>query len=327
MKKQFVEGFESGAQVEDVFLAFEKDFRQAKNGSNYISLVLGDRSGKIHARKWDATRDEFDWWSTSGFLLVRGRVETYKGKLQLIVKSASPFDGKNADIEEFLPRAKVPAEKMLAELKTLLKGIKSPEILALVDSLLEDRAFIEKFAKAPAGIKLHHAYISGLLEHTLAMARTASLICGIYPDVDRDLLLAGVLLHDAGKIEEMANVPQIVYTDRGYLLGHIFIGARLAADRMDAIPGFSMELKSRIVHMVLSHHGEHGFGSPVLPMTLEALLLHHIDNIDAKTKIFLDSAEKAREEGLSWTDWLNHMERRFFVGGQESGGIPNGPAL
>lgn len=320
MKQHFVRDFDAGQSVQDVFVVHERDFRQARNGSHYISLVLGDRTGRVNARKWDARRDEYDFVAGHDFVRIRGRVETYRSQLQLILQHVAPADRADVHFPDFLPRSERPPEEMFDELADLLGSVRNPHLQALLSGILSDADFARAFRDAPAAVRVHHAYVGGLVEHTLAMARAAQALAPLYPRADADLLLAGVFFHDVGKIRELEASPQLAYTDEGYLLGHIFLGARFVEQRIEALEGFPSSLRTRLLHMILSHHGQHDFGSPVLPMTLEAFLLHYLDNIDAKARIFLDATDRAREEGESWTGWLGHMERRLFAGNPEEDG-------
>jgi 3'-5' exoribonuclease len=314
MEKRWIKNLQAGQTVSEVYLVIERDLRQARNGSHYIHLVLGDRSGRVNARLWDAGRGDFEAMGRSDFLRVRGRVESYKSQLQLIVTGYGSVPPGEADPRQFLPAGPKDPKVLGEELRALWDPRKGTPLGRLVFSFLDDPEFEQAFLRCPAAVRLHHAYLGGLCEHTLSVSRAALALADLYPEVDADLLLAGAFFHDIGKLSELEYQTRFDYSDRGYLQGHLVLGARMVSERIDALGGFDPTLADRLLHLILSHHGQYEYGSPVLPMTLEAILLHYADNIDAKAKMFGDAAEKAREEGSTWTAWIRPLERRLYAG-------------
>jgi 3'-5' exoribonuclease len=238
----------------------------------------------------------------------------------VIIRQFQPA-GDEADPADFLPTSLRDPETMLTELGEVLAAVKSPPLRSLLDAFLDDGEFCERFKAAPAGTRLHHAYRGGLLEHTLSMARCAVALASHYAVLDLDRLLTGVFLHDLGKVEELTAEPMLDYSDRGRLLGHIEIGARLLAERAARIEGFPAPLLDVLTHMVLSHHGRLEYGSPKLPMTPEGVALHHLDNLDAKLASVEALLEKG--EGAAWSEYVRGFDRAFYLAGDGDDGGEN----
>jgi 3'-5' exoribonuclease len=311
-KTQWVSDLAEGASVDDVFLLGECGLRRTRAGASFLSLVLSDRTGRISAVKWEAKEEEARIAVPGDPVRVKGYVESYKGQRQVVVRQMAAVPGETPDLADFLPASPLDPGRMAEDLRGLLDAVRRPPLRSLLDAFLGDAAFMAAFCRAPAATRLHHAYLGGLLEHTLALARACVAAADLYPSLDRELLLAGAFLHDAGKIEEMTCDRALAYTDRGRLLGHISLGAALIAKKAASVENFPADLLDLLTHMVLSHHGRYEYGSPRLPMTAEAYALHLLDDLDAKMKA-VESLKEGDRKG-NWTDFVRTFERSFYTG-------------
>ena len=305
--------------VSQVFLAAQKQLRPNKNGNLYLQVDLTDRTGAIAARMWNATDADFRGFEDGDFVHVEGTTQIYQGGLQLIATSICKAREEEVDMADFMPLAPVELDKLAVRLAELLRGVKDPHLRNLADCFLADDAFMAKFTKAPAGIKNHHAYPGGLLEHVVNVMEVGKLIAPRYPALDADLLLLGVLVHDMGKIEELSYEKSFAYTDEGQLIGHIVQGVSMFEAKVretEELSGeeFPAELALRLKHMIVSHHGEYEFGSPKLPMTLEAVALHYLDNLDAKLHNFQQLIRDDNSPESSWTAYQQNLGRKLFKG-------------
>jgi 3'-5' exoribonuclease len=235
------------------------------------------------------------------FVKVSGVVGTFAGKLQATVRDMQVIAQQEVDIADFLPKTVRSIDDMYASLLKTIASIKNEPLKALLDAFFNDPTIADAYKRAPAAVGMHNAFIGGLLEHVVDMLLIAEFLCSRYPEIDRDMLLAGVILHDAAKIREYQYEYAIDYTDEGRLLGHITMGIQMIEDKVRAIPDFPNELRIRLEHLILSHHGTAEWGSPKQPMTLEAVVLHYVDNVEAKIAGFLQFAEKNVQEGTPWT--------------------------
>jgi 3'-5' exoribonuclease len=301
MVHRFISDLREGEIVESVYLVREKSFDITKNGNPYISLELSDKTGMVDCRKWDALKSLFDSFSVDDFIKVRAKVEFYRNYPQLKIDSIEKTSEKSVDVSLYMPVSDKNRDKMFEDFLSEMKLIKNFHLKALINSIFSDKGISEKFKTAPAASDFHHPYIGGLIEHTLACVELAKLIASEYKDIDLDLLLCGTALHDIGKIEELSYKRSFYYTDKGRLIGHIVLGVNIVSAAIDNIPEFPEELKNLILHIILSHHGEHEWGSPKRPMCFEAIILHHIDNLDAKINGFRHFVKTYNDPDSSWT--------------------------
>jgi 3'-5' exoribonuclease len=307
-----------GERVEDeIYRIAQKDLRTTSNGSLYIHAVLADASGQMLARMWNASQELFESIGGSGLMHVRGRVESYKGKPQFIIDGLRRVEEGTVDAGDFLPRARGDPQQMWERLKQILRTIRDPDLLALVARFINDERFAARFRQAPAARSLHHAYMGGLLEHTLSVLEVASVVLPRYPQVNADLVLAAVLLHDAGKTAELKFETSFDYTNEGQLVGHIVqacIWVHEAAREVEAQTGrpFPPEMLSALKHIIVAHHGRYEFGSPKLPATPEAVMVHYLDNLDAKLNMMLTAIESDADESSDWTQWIPALETKVF---------------
>lgn len=297
------------------FLATDAAYKTTRTGSEYLELKLTDASGELKAFLWDlkAVEGEYTDIVPDVFVKVKGKVEEFQGRKQIRVdKVRFVPDSEVGDFSRFFPTSKRPVDEMLQELDGLVQGIGDPWIRRLLDALLvQDADRRAAFAKAPAAKSLHHVYLGGLLEHTLSVASMAGLACGHYRNLNRDLVLAGVLLHDLGKTAELNYQRSFGYSDAGNLLGHITLETQWVAKAMDQIPGFPEELRLQILHIVLAHHGKLEYGSPVLPKTPEALLVHYLDDLDGKLEGMFRLIHEESGQG-NWSAWSRSLDRPVY---------------
>ncbi|HEX7554440.1 MAG TPA: HD domain-containing protein [Geothrix sp.] len=290
-----------GDLFQGFLLAQEAAYKTSAKGSEYLELKLGDASGDLKAFLWDvrAVEGDMDAIRSDVFVRVKGAVTSYNGRLQLkLDKARFAADAEVGDFSAFFPVSTRPVPEMLAELDGCIGSVRDPWIRQLLSGLfVEDAALRAAFAQAPAAKSMHHAYLGGLLEHTLSILGMADRACGHYRGLNRDLVVAGVFLHDVGKTAELSYQRSIGYTDAGNLLGHIAIESEWISRAVGKIPGFPEELRMQILHIVLSHHGRLEFGSPVLPKTPEALLVHYLDDLDGKLEVMFRAVKEEAGSG------------------------------
>jgi len=320
MSRLTVEQLRDGEGFDEVYLAAEKQLRTNKNGTPYLQVELRDRTGSIVARMWNASDQLFRSFASGDFVQCEGKVQLFNGTLQVILDRIERADANKIDTREFLPRSEQDVPKLYEKLKGYLFKMASPHLRALAECYLMDDAFVRAFCSAPAGMKLHHAYLGGLLEHTAAMMDMAERVLPYYPGTDRDLVLMGLFLHDSGKVRELAYASAFGYTDEGQLLGHIPIGIEMLNDKAAQVPELlgepvPRELMVRLKHIVLSHHGELEQGSPKVPMTPEAMLVHCIDTMDSRMNMVLRDLKDDRNNPTAWTQFNTNMKRRWYKGG------------
>ena len=227
MTRRFVEQLADGENVDEVYLVVDKQLRANRNGNLYIQLELRDRTGNISARMWNAGEPLFKSFESGDFLLVKGKVQLFQGSLQLIATNLDKFDSNKVELTEFLPHTKQDINKLLERLKGMVRKVSDPHLRALAETYFIDNEFMRAFARCPAGVKVHHAYVGGLLEHVVTMMDVAEKILPLYPEVNRDLVIMGVFLHDSGKIRELSYGRTFAYSDEGQLLGHLTIGIEM----------------------------------------------------------------------------------------------------
>lgn len=327
MKKtphMFIKDFKEGAKISGIYLVREKSFNTTKKGSFYIFLQLSDKTGMIKANKWDADRPLFDSFQVDGFVRVRGMVENFKDFLQLKLESIEKAQEEELDISSFIPSTDKDRDVMYESLMSDIRNIKNIYIKALLTNIFSNPSLAGKFKKAPAATDFHHAYLGGLLEHTVSCLELAKGLFSKYRGINEEVLICGVMVHDIGKIEELSYDRSFYYTDKGRLVGHIVLGVNLVEKEIDKIPGFPEDLKNLILHIILSHHGEHEWGSPKRPMCLEAVIMHHIDNLDAKINGFNHFAEIYGDDNSNWTRH-SKMFREFLY--KKPVSIDEDPAL
>ncbi len=305
--------------VDQVFLASQKQLRPNRNGNLYLQVDLSDRSGSLSARMWNAGDVELRGFDDGDFVHVEGTTQIYQGALQLIATSISRARPEEVDLADFMTLSPGEIDQLAIRLSELLRGLRDPHLQSLAECFLTDDDFMRRFTRSPAGVKNHHAYPGGLLEHVVNLMEIAKLIAHRYPAVDADLLLMGVFLHDMGKIEELNYEKAFSYTDAGQMLGHVVLAvsmldAKLAQAAELSGEEFPSETALRLKHMIISHHGQYEYGSPKLPMTLEAITLHHLDNLDAKIHHFQQLIRDDANQESPWTQYHQNLNRKLYKG-------------
>ena len=316
MKSPTVADLKAGKANGGLFLVQSKDVREGKTGKKYMSLSLMDSTGEIDARMWDNVETASVVFDRDDFIRVEGETQEYQGKQQLIVHKLRRAGDEEVELKDFLPASKRDPAEMFAELQAIIAGMGNPHLKALLDAMFADPRIAESFRTAPAAKSIHHAWLGGLLEHVLSMSQLARLAGQHYVSagygIDLDLLLTGVILHDIGKIDELSYARSFSYSTPGQLLGHIVMGVQMIEDKLRGLPDFPPKLRMLVLHMILGHHGQIEFGSPKLPVFLEALLLAQIDNLDSKMATMLSSLERDREPGAEWAGYNPALERQVL---------------
>jgi 3'-5' exoribonuclease len=283
MKSHFVIDLVDGQVVSAPFLVREKQVRTSvRNGKSWLELSLADRTGIISAKMWENYVELVATFECDDVVNVRGRVKLYNGQKELSVEQIVPCADREYDLIDFLPHTKQDVDQLFESLREAVSEVKNPWLQKLLVSIIEDPAIAVRLKRAPAAMMMHHAYIGGLIEHVVSLIGLAKAVSNHYAELDGDLLLTGVVLHDIGKIHELRYTRRIDYSDHGRLLGHITIGVSMVRDKIKAIEGFPAPLAVLVEHLILSHHGSLEFGSPTVPQVPEAVALNFIDDIDSK---------------------------------------------
>jgi 3'-5' exoribonuclease len=283
-----------------------------RNGDKYLKLVLRDKTGEIAGRYWRVPAGVYEQLKVGEGVAVSGRVTVFRGSQQVNVTHifACPLD----DVDEYLPTARRPREEMIAELQGLISSLSNPYLRRLLQEVLGDVEFQARFLEAPAAIVYHHACVGGLLEHSLDVVRQILSALESYPEIDRDLAVTVGLLHDVGKVDSYDLRGAFEINDVGRLLGHIYVGAARVEQAIDRIAEFPEELRLRVIHAILSHHGDRERGSPVIPRTPEAILLHHADNLDGTLRGWIDHVQRESVNGEAWTSWSTIHGGELYIG-------------
>ncbi len=312
MKNQYVNMLQEGDQLNDYFVAARRDLRMKQDGGKFLGMVFKDKTGEIGAVMWNKAAETAQLFDVGDVVHVRGVVASYQGRLQVRVDQVLPLNESDYSLDDLINKPE-DSKEILEKFSAMLASVQNPHCRALIDAFWEDDAFRQLFARAMAGRKWHHEYNGGLMYHCYEMARIAETMCALYPELNRDLLITAILLHDVGKLQEMRHDLAVEYTNAGKLLGHLQIGADMVQQKINGIPNFPEQLRLELLHCILSHHGELINGSPVTPKTIEAIVLHHIDNLDAQTAAFSRVIRETREKGQEWSDYLPLIERVIWA--------------
>ncbi len=308
-----------GKEIESDFLISRKELKTTRDGCPYLDLVLSDVSGPVRAVAFDGVQSLNNIIEEGTVMRVRGLVTTFNEMVQVKVQRAEAV--RDFDVMDFIPRTEEDLGALERRFKEIMSEVTNPYLRELLARIFDDSGFFEKFKLAPAAKGFHQNYLGGLLEHTLRIAEMARKVAPLYGFLDEDLLVSGALLHDIGKVEEFRIFPSIDYTDVGRMIGHIALGYRFVLRKIEGMSefrgGFPEELAMKLLHMILSHHGQMDWGSPVVPMTVEAQVLHYLDNMEAKIWMFRN-AESHRVPGTRWSDWRQNLGRFVFLGEEES---------
>lgn len=297
--RRYIRDFDAAEYVQGLFCISNAQLGRTKNDKPFLKCLLRDKTGEMPGRMWSIEQDHFRRIPTEGFVYIEGETQPYQGELQLIIRAIDPAEPSPDQMGDLLPTTQNNVGAMFAELTGLLDTLKHPGMKALAKVYLDDESLMDAFRRCPAAKSMHHAYLGGLLEHTLMLLRLANVVCPLYPRINRDIVLMGLFLHDLGKTRELVYDRAFTYTDRGELIGHIVEGAIMLHDRaQQVIRATGQRLPKHAVmvlqHIILSHHDKPEFGAAKPPMTPEAILVSLLDNLDAKTTYALTGARPDR---------------------------------
>jgi 3'-5' exoribonuclease len=324
MKSHYVSDLQDGQAITSLFMVGVKEIRTSqRSGKSWLELVLRDRTGSIPAKMWDNFEALAKTFEADDVVQIRGRVKLYNGQKEMTLEQIVPAAVRDYDLSDFLAHTKHDIEQLYRDLSAAIAAVKNPWIKRLLESVINDPAIVPKLKRAPAAMSMHHAFVGGLLEHTVSLISLGRAVAEHYPELDADVLLAGIVLHDIGKIDELSYDRATNYTTAGRLLGHITIGTLLVREKIKAIPGFPEPLAILIEHLILSHHGTYEFGSPSLPQTREAIALHFLDDMDSKMAAMRATLEGA-SGGEEWTERNPALHRALlrtdkFLAGEDAG--------
>jgi len=319
MPRRYVNELKHQEAVDQVFVAGDKQLRPNRNGNLYLQVNLSDRTGSIVARMWNADDALYKSFDNGDYVRVEGTAQLYQGAMQIIAKRIGRVDAAGLDEADFVPLPAVAVDRLVVRLGEMLRGMEDPALQTLAECFLMDEGLMAKLTMAPAGTKNHHAYHGGLLEHVVNLMELVLRISPCYPQIQRDLLLMGAFLHDLGKIDERCYDHGLEYSDEGQLIGHLVLAVGMLDKKVieaEKLSGEPMPVETilRLKHMILSHHGEYAFGSPKLPMTLEAVALCYLDNLDAKINTFAHLMQEDPNVDGPWTMYHANLERKLYKG-------------
>jgi 3'-5' exoribonuclease len=317
MKEFFVQDaarFEN-CTVTTYFVLSSMQVREKKQGGQYLALIVSDKTGSLEARMWDDVADPIAYCSEGCYVKVQGDISKYQGKYQITLKKLRLAADSEIDPTDFQPATKFDVDEMWTELRGYVSAFKSEDLKRLVFSFLDDERIGPAFKSAPAAKRLHHAWLGGLLEHVVTLVRVCLATAPFYPEVDRDLLVTGAILHDIGKVRELEWKSSFSYSLEGQMVGHISIAQGMLREKVKEIAPFPEKLTLLVEHMILSHHGKYEFGSPKLPMTPEAILLSALDDLEAKMQALRNEFAAAEAVGKGpdeVTEWVRSMDRALL---------------
>ncbi len=316
MKNIWVKDLKPGTEITDFFVLRKKELKEY-NGQKYLKLELGDPSGRIDAVLWEKAEEAYTEAETGEIVKVKGTAITYREGLEIKIEKIRKAKEEECDPMDFLPKSRMDLGLLFEDFKGKAGSLENPHLKRLLNLILEDEKLVQRLKIAPAAKLWHHSYLGGLLEHTLKVVEFCEKAAALYELVNRDLLISGALLHDIGKIYTYSLSGFIDYTDEGRLLGHIVSGDELINEKIKKIEGFPQELALQFRHLILAHQGQLEFASPIVPQTLEAVILYYADEMDAKAGAFSDIINRELQqgrEGKKWSDWVPLIRRYIYLG-------------
>ncbi len=305
---KYIQTLHEGDDIQEIYLCKQVRYLETKTGKEYVSLILTDRTGDLDAKIWDSNPGigEFD---AKDYIRVTGKVTSFNSLLQLNIRRVQRCSEGEYDPADYVPTTGGDIDQMFHTLLGFISRMEQPHLKALLEEFfVKDESFIRAFKKSSAAKGVHHAFMGGLLEHTLSVTENCAFFAKKYPLLQEDLLIAAALCHDIGKTRELSEFPENDYTDDGNLIGHIVLGAEMVSEKIKEIPDFPPTLASQLRHCILAHHGELEYGSPKKPALAEAVALNFADNIDAKMETMKElfaAAENSNSETKS--DWLGYQ--------------------
>ena len=314
VKNLYIRDIKAGEKISEAFLVAEKNMAFSQKGAPYLNLKLRDRTGEVDGKIWDNAAQWDLVFKKGDIVHFQARAVSYKNALQLSILEARRLDDAEVDPTDYFSCSRQNPEAMFADLMAFVDGIDNPPLKALLQAFFGDAEIVQAFKRAPAAKGFHHVYLGGLLEHTLSVVRMLDFACRHYEGIDRDLLLTGGILHDIGKIREYTYDRLVDYSDEGRLIGHIVIGIEMLNEKTAGLAEFPPETAMALRHIILSHHGELDFGSPKRPKTLEAMIVHQLDDLDAKVNAIQAFVSGAPDDASHWTPFHRLFERFLYKG-------------
>lgn len=313
MKSQYVNELRSGQVVKEKFILSKKILKEKKDGGTYAVLEFSDKSGTIEGIAWDNIVDSLNALSAGDFVFISGTVSEYNEKLQVVVSSIQRVSEDEIDASDFLPQSTEDINEVMTEIDGFRAQVNNAYFKKLLDAFFQDQSFVKKFRLAPAAKRAHHAYLGGLAVHTLNVLKLIGNMQAVYDSINLDMLITAGMLHDIGKIYEYSYRKKLDISTKGRMLGHIVISYEMIVEKIDKIAQFPEDLRLKLLHMILSHHGEVEWGSPKRPLFLEALILHFADNLDSKAEMIIDELRRNRGKEKEWSDYHPYLEREIYL--------------
>jgi 3'-5' exoribonuclease len=311
--KIYINEIKENENMDSLFLVKEKSSSVTKVGNPYLKLKLGDRSGEMEGRIWTSVEIFAESFDKDDFVHVKGKAVAFQEHLQLNITHIEKVGEEEILLSDFFPVAEKDIDKMFQSLTEISQQVKNQYLRELLHLFWEDEPFLERFKMAPASKWLHHTYLGGLLEHTLSLTQLVLKTASHYEGLNLDLLLTASILHDLGKVDELSYKRSFDYSDEGRLLGHIILGVERVEDKIRQLPHFPKNLSTLLKHLLLSHHGQYAWGSPKKPMTLEAVMLHYLDDMDAKMNGIRQFLKTQVPDGSEWSSYHRTFEQVFYV--------------
>lgn len=310
-KHIFVADLKPKDVVRTTFLVKSKQLMEAKNGKPYLALVLQDKSGAIDTRVWEGAAEMAETFREGDVVAVAGKTHLFQNRMQLVLEHLIRVPEESYSIGDYLPAADVDLDKLYSELRGVFSKLECPWTRQLSMSLLDDPEIAPRYKLCPAAKAIHHAFLGGLLVHSLQLIKLAEAVLPLYEDINRSIVLFGCAFHDFGKIFELSYDSAFGYTDEGRLVGHITIGATIVDRKIREIPGFPKDLDYQLKHIILAHHGKLEYGSPKRPHTIEAQLVHHLDDMDSKINS-IQTFMKAEKNTVRWTGHHRAYDQYYY---------------
>ncbi len=315
MQKQFINQIKADQKIDSIFLVTQKTVPAGKTGKAYLNLRLADKTGEVDAKVWDHVDTLSPLCEQGTIARFVGKSLLYQGKVQLNILEIHPIDSKEINASDFLPCSVFDPEIMYSELMSLIKTqVTEPNVKKLLLTIFENPEIARKYKKAPAAKTMHHAFIAGLLEHALGLTKLAVDVCKHYPHIEPSYVIAGCLLHDIGKIDELSYDTNFEYTMEGKLIGHLVMGIELIGKTAALIPNFPTQVELLLKHLIASHHGSLAFGSPKVPHTLEALMVHYLDDMDSKLQAMKTLIDREWDTPTAFTSYHRLFDRFMYKG-------------
>lgn len=312
-KKQFITDIKVGDNFDSTIIVSEKQAKKKKNGEDYCTVTFQDRTGTIEGVLWTEVFLEAGDFSEGDLVSIKSVIKEYRGSKQLIVNSLEKLKkDDDLDLSDYIKSTSKDIDSMFEEILGYIRSMENRYLKKLLNIFMDDEEFVKNYRTSTAAVRYHHAYQGGLLEHSLNIVKICDMLAGIYDNLNRDLLLAGAILHDVGKIKEYSSGVNLKMTNRGRLLGHIPIGYGWVQEKIGQVKGFPADLADRLLHIILSHHGHLEFGSPKRPKILEAFVVYHADHLDGDIGGFNIILENANSEN-DWSEYARNFERPIYL--------------